>query len=111
MYFLYEISGDPAAVKEEDICTCCFTVCTFIFYTNLTEIPVNGTGNATCFVEQLIDKAVGEGKISLKKRKSDDTQVNTNTFDDHIFWQRLHGHQEEENKGKMGRYPGLYLTE
>ena len=25
-----------------------------------------------CFVEQLIDKAVGEGKISLKKRKSDD---------------------------------------
>lgn len=44
-----------------------------------------------CFVEQLIDKAVGEGKISLKKRKSDDTQVNTNTFDDHIFWQRTAG--------------------
>lgn len=36
-------------------------------------------------------QAVGEGKISLKKRKSDDTQVNTNTFDDHIFWQRTAG--------------------
>ena len=27
----------------------------------------------------------------MKKRKSDDIQVNTNTFDDHIFWQRTAG--------------------
>ena len=26
-----------------------------------------------------------------EEKKSDDTQVNTNTFDDHIFWQRTAG--------------------
>ena len=44
VFLMKKYLEDPAAVRRG---TCCFTVCTFIFSWNLTEIPVNGTGNAT----------------------------------------------------------------
>lgn len=81
---------DPAAVRRGYL-----HMLLHCLYLHIFMEPDRDSGEwdreCDCFVEQLIDKAVGEGKISLKKRKSDDTQVNTNTFDDHIFWQRTAG--------------------
>ncbi len=44
-----------------------------------------------CVVEQLIDKAGRRRQNQPEEKKINDTQVNTNTFDDHIFWQRTAG--------------------
>ena len=90
VFLMKKYLEDPAAVRRGYL-----HMLLHCLYLHIFMEPDRDSGEwdreCDCFVEQLIDKAVGEGKISLKKRKSDDTQVNTNTFDDHIFWQRTAG--------------------
>ena len=90
VFLMKKYLEDPAAVRRGYL-----HMLLHCLYLHIFLEPDRDSGEwdreCDCFVEQLIDKAVGEGKISLKKRKSDDTQVNTNTFDDHIFWQRTAG--------------------
>ena len=90
VFLMKKYLEDPAAVRRGYL-----HMLLHCLYLHIFMEPDRDSGEwdreCDCFVEQLIDKAVGEGKLSLKKRKSDDTQVNTNAFDDHIFWQRTAG--------------------
>lgn len=80
VFLMKKYLEDPAAVRRGYL-----HMLLHCLYLHIFMEPDRDSGEwdreCDCFVEQLIDKAVGEGKISLKKRKSDDIQVNTNTFE------------------------------
>ena len=71
VFLMKKYLEDPAAVRRGYL-----HMLLHCLYLHIFMEPDRDSGEwdreCDCFVEQLIDKAVGEGKISLKKRKSDD---------------------------------------